>query len=69
MKSFIVGLLALGLVGCAGYNIPDIMFEDKESGVRIETTKEGKICVDDGDTKSGCIQLNKEEVVKEPVVE
>lgn len=67
MKNIIVGLIVLGLIGCAGYDIPDIIFEDKESGVKVETNKDGKICVDDGDTKSGCIKLNKKETEKEPV--
>jgi hypothetical protein len=61
MKQVILGLLMVSLVACAGYEIPDLNYENKKSGVKIETTQDGKICVDDGKDQTGCIQLNKKE--------
>jgi hypothetical protein len=61
MKQVILGLLLVGLIGCAGYELPDLNYENKKSGVKIETNKDGKLCVDDGQNQSGCIKLNKKE--------
>ena len=66
MKKYIclLGVLSLFLVSCAGYDIPDINYENKDSGVKIETDKDGKLCLDDGKDQSGCIKLNKKEETK-----
>ncbi len=61
MKQVLLGLLMIGLIGCAGYELPDINYENKKSGVKVEASKDGKICVDDGQDQSGCVKLNKVE--------
>lgn len=64
VKNYVcIFLLSLVFSGCAGYEMPDIKYENFESGVKVETTKEGKICLDDGKVQAGCIQLNKKEEV------
>jgi hypothetical protein len=65
MKQLILGLAMVSLVACAGYDIPDINYENKKSGVKIETSKDGKLCVDDGQDQSGCVKLNKKEEEEE----
>ena len=64
MKQVILGVLMLGFVACAGYDMPDVNYENKKSGVKVETSVDGKICVDDGKDQSGCIKLNKKEEIK-----
>jgi len=54
----------LSFVACAGYDMPDVLIQDTNTGQKFETNKDGKICIDDGKTKSGCIKLNKKEEIK-----
>jgi hypothetical protein len=61
MKQLLAGVCLLFLTACAGYELPYINYENKESGVKIETSEDGKICVDDGKDQSGCVQLKKKE--------
>ena len=59
MKNFILGLLALGFIGCAGYELGNINAETAD-GKKISRT-DGVACVDDGKGNKGCVDIQKKE--------
>lgn len=63
MKSFIVGLAMLGMVGCAGFSI---QAEDRQTGAKIDV-QDGKFCIDDATRFNVCVDVPVKEEV--PTVE
>ena len=65
MKEFIMGLMILGLVGCAGYGI---QLEDRATGAKINTGVDGEICFDDGRRFGGCIKAPEQAQPEQDVI-
>lgn len=45
------------LAGCTAGEFLEIDYKNQKSGVELSSDKDGKVCLDDGNTHSGCLKV------------